>query len=498
MPSPRPRLFRPAHALLLLLVPVVVQIVSLVRAEHDGELGQRQETRIEKHLGVAGRTVVLNSSISQVEVGASEGEDLHLTARLRYLSNDEEWMSDVARRFEVKISEWPDRIEIEPSLPEHGEARSWLSHLFHGRWTKLDLEITLAVPPGTALDLSNRYGAVTVRQVGGPLKLVNVSGPVIVEGAAGKVEIENRFGDLTVTDIEGDLVAHGQSGKMDIRRVSGDSLVENRYGPTRAGELGGALTLLTQSSPIEVAGAGGKVTVDGSYAEITIADVAGDLALTTRSSPLQIARIGGAVQITGSHARVEIDGVEGDAEVDSTGAPVVVRGVGGRIWVQNHHAPVSVEAARGDLVVVGESSPVEARQIAGAVNIETSHADVLLRGVGGAITIINEAGGIEISGLTGEALGARHEVRTAYGDIDFVWPAEAPPPPFRLEASYGEPSADFPASRTRDGDLEILTGQAGASEEADAAEASVVLSSPGESGQITLVARSGSPHLRRP
>lgn len=482
MPAPPP-MFRPAHALLLLLIPIALQGVALVRFEEQAREGELATQRAELSFLLEGRPLAVESSLGDVTIVASEGDRTYATAELRYLSSDEEWMEEIREHgLELELDEGLQRVTLRAKLPDRPKRRTRFLDLLRGEWRKVEMDLQLRVPVGTRLELDQRHGDVSVSGVGGELKLAQVSGSARIEGAAGKVEIDNRHGDLEVRGVDGTLQVRMSSGAVDVERVSGETRVENRYGRIRLASVGGSLVVSSQSGAVEIRDADDDVRVDSSYAKVSIQDVAGNLEVEARSAPVHLARIGGDVQVTGSYAEIEIAEVGGRTTIESPGGEIVIRQAGGPVSVVSRNGQVLVEGTRAGLRVRGQATAVKAREIAGAVDIQTRNAPIDVAGVGGAINIVNGGGEVMITGLAGAALSAQHRVEATHGGIDFTWPDELPPPAFRLESTFGEPRADFPASVTKDG-------------------SHVVLTSPAETGtspQITLIARNGSPRLHRP
>jgi len=110
--------------------------------------------------------------------------------------------------------------------------------------------------------------------------------------------------------------------------------------------------------------------------------------------------------------------------------------------------------------------------------VETTYAGVGIQGAGGAVTVRNQSGAVTVSGLTGKALGAAHEIRTSYADVQFGWPASAGVT-YEIESTYGSVRSALPGKLSESGSRKSFRGTSGDGR-----------------ARLTLVADSGSVSLR--
>ena len=161
-------------------------------------------------------------------------------------------MTAVDEEFGIEVDESSRRIKLEPSsMPDLGR-QSWFERLFSSRRVSFELDVTLEVPVGTPLKLENRYGDITVEDIGGPADVNNTSGAVEIFGAVGDVAVENRYGDVTAIGIEGDLLLNVTSGALRIELVAGDADVTNSYGDVELKKVDGAAVVKVTSGAVTV------------------------------------------------------------------------------------------------------------------------------------------------------------------------------------------------------------------------------------------------------
>ncbi len=132
--------------------------------------------------------------------------------------------ADYERGARVEIDDGPSRVSVR-TLTRRGDS---------------DVEYTITVPQGTAVDVNA------------------VSSDLDVSGVCGEVNLNTVSGDVTVTCTRGDAA---------IQSVSGDVLVTDARGPLDAGSTSG---------DVEVRGARGAVSAHSVSGDVTLAQVDGD------------------------------------------------------------------------------------------------------------------------------------------------------------------------------------------------------------------------------
>jgi DUF4097 and DUF4098 domain-containing protein YvlB len=499
--TPRNRLFSVAVASLL-----AVGWISIPLAASRDDATHK---RVEREAAVQGRSVSISTSVSNLTVEAGTDDRLRVTGKLDFWSNVDEWTERAEREFDVRLSESSDRIEVSVVLPDfEGDHRRKVK-------TDYDVKLSVLVPPGTALDIDNRYGDVTVVGIGGPARIVNNSGQIRFGDGSGHVELNGRYGAIHASDVDGELQAETTSGEIVVDRVSGNASLETRYAGVRVNGVGGRLEVSTTSGAVEATDVEGDAGITNSYANVTVERIGGRLDVTTKSGgivahdvghgaklsssygavearqiggdlrvvassgPSRISDVDGSLELEGSYADAVVERIAGPAEVSVSNGGVTADGIGGDLTVTCSYGTVRASRVEGDLRVNASSTGVQAKQISGSVDVETTFAGVTVVGAGGAVSIRNENGSISVKGLSGEALSARHVAETTYADIDFRWPDDRSLS-YRLESSYGHLDCDFPGKLDERGSRYTLEGSTGA-----------------EGADVSLTSKSGSVRLRR-
>jgi len=167
--------------------------------------------------------------------------------------------------------------------------------------------MTIRVPRKSLLEVTNKYGTVSV------------------EGLEGNQTISNKYGSTSIQDITGGLTVTTGYGSAVIGNVSGDVNVTNAYAST---------TLRTM---------GAKVTVENKYGSVDVQDVKGDASIDNRYSVINAQRIAGSLTIRGRNNSVDVDDVNGAVDVETSYKNLSVRNTKGEITLANRHGSIDLE-----------------------------------------------------------------------------------------------------------------------------------------------------------
>jgi DUF4097 and DUF4098 domain-containing protein YvlB len=208
-----------------------------------------------------------------VTVRAGEGDEIRVRATKRAANR-----SDLDR-IQVKMSQRDGALQIETSQPA-GLSGAWV-------------ELEVATPASTRLDLHVFSGSVDVRGLRDDVAIDSGSGSVTVAGVAAGVDVDVASGSLTIQDITGPISAGVDSGGVSIAGVRGDVGVH------------------TGSGSIEVREASGNARLDSSSGSIDYQGTPrGDCRFTTKSGSITL------LLPAGLDARVDLRTGSGEVDVD--------------------------------------------------------------------------------------------------------------------------------------------------------------------------------------
>lgn len=152
--------------------------------------------------------------------------------------------------------------------------------LFHGDFVR-SLDLTIDVPSGTPLDVTDGSGETTIRGTGA-VEITDGSGDLDIRGVTGNVRITDGSGNITLVGIDGDVTVDDGSGDIDANNVTGNFTV---------GEDG--------SGGIDVTGIGGTMRiVEKGSGSVRVNRVGGDFIVETKGSGgIEYSTVKGAVNI---------------------------------------------------------------------------------------------------------------------------------------------------------------------------------------------------------
>lgn len=130
-----------------------------------------------------------------------------------------------------------------------------------------------------------------------------------------EARIKSGGGDIRVVDVTGPLVVVAGSGDVELSRIGGDVEIKAGSGDIRVQEVAGELRSSSGSGDVMVHGAGDDVTIHAGSGDVFAVEVRGDLVLHTGSGDVRLEAIGGDAEVsTGS----------GDIRISSPIGPEVV------------------------------------------------------------------------------------------------------------------------------------------------------------------------------
>lgn len=152
-----------------------------------------------------------------------------------------------------------DVVLIKMVVPEGGSS-FW--NIFRGDFNQA-LDLTIDVPVGTPLDVSDGSGETTIKGTG-PVTIVDGSGDLEIAGITGKVDITDGSGNISVHGVDGDVHIDDGSGNIDANNVTGNFTIgADGSGSVDVSGVGGTMRIEEKGSgPVSVSRVGGDFIVD--------------------------------------------------------------------------------------------------------------------------------------------------------------------------------------------------------------------------------------------
>jgi hypothetical protein len=194
-----------------------------------------------------------------------------------------------------------------------------------------DVEVRIACPPGTDLQLS---GAKTELRTSGELGEVSVktvSGDVQLESAHRRLDVKTASGEVSVAAVDGDAEVVTVSGTIEVSSVTGSLSGRAVSGDVEIGSLDGRLALSTTSGDVSV-----RVVNGG---EVRVQTISGDVRVGVgRGTRVWI----DAASISGDlGSDLGIDAEEPATDESRPVVPLYVKTVSGDVSIGRAAEPVS-------------------------------------------------------------------------------------------------------------------------------------------------------------
>jgi len=282
-----------------------------------------------------------------------------------------------------------------------------LAGRFYGSSFRFDAERTQPVPAGTAIEVVNAFGGVTVR-AGDPGQVKIALRKVVFRPTE---EQARAFANEIRIDaaVDGSVLRVGTNrdeleNRSEGREVGFETHFELTVPPATA------VTVRNEHGRVEVADAA-RADVTSSFDEVRLSRVSGAARIQSRHGDVLASTVGGDLSLVARHGRVDIQDVQGRATVDSEHGDVSAARTGGLV-VRASFGEVGVEGVRGDLEVRSQHGPVTARDVSGAATIEGSFGDAQVEKAGGDARITVAHGAIDAADVVGGVVA-----ETSFGDV---------------------------------------------------------------------------------
>ncbi len=152
-----------------------------------------------------------------------------------------------------------DRVIVKVDMPDQINS-FW--DVFHGGYQRA-LDLTIDVPIGTPLDISDGSGELTIKGTG-PVTLTDGSGNLEVSGITGNVRITDGSGNMSISGVDGDVNVDDGSGNIDANNVTGNFTIgDDGSGTVDVSGIGGTMHISEKGSgTVKVSRVGGDFIVD--------------------------------------------------------------------------------------------------------------------------------------------------------------------------------------------------------------------------------------------
>lgn len=184
----------------------------------------------------------------------------------------------------------------------------------NGQISNLEVDLDIVIPKDMELDITNKYGEVSVDDLGDGAVISNKHGDVSINNLKGDIDIENSYGKVEITSIQGSASVKNKHGKVLANSVSKDIGVENEYGAVEVNDIGGNADISNKHELIEAKKIRGNLTIESSYCKIDIDEIEKDLKINGKGGNINSQNIDGNVRIDSEHGNIKL--IEANKAID--------------------------------------------------------------------------------------------------------------------------------------------------------------------------------------
>ena len=325
-------------------------------------------------------------------------------------------------------------------------------------------------PPGSDIEIVNRYGSVEVIPAEVDRITVDVRKTIVAETQ----EDADQLSEVLTFSI--------REEPPGFRIVSTFNRDENtvrgrrfRTSLTVRVPMESNLRIDNRNGDVSLSGLRGDQAISNAFGEVAVRGIEGSLDLNNRNGNVAIESVSGSATIENAFARTEVRNVGGNLAVDTRNGDVDVSDVNGSATIENAFASVRASSILGDLAIRGNNNAVDLENVAGNVEVESAFQDIRIRDVRGRLRVNNRNGDVnvrfseipvedisistEFSSVTIEVpSGAAFslDLFTRFGEIesDFGLPVAENGPERSLVASVGSAGPTI-RIRTRNGNIRL-------------------------------------------
>lgn len=295
--------------------------------------------------------------------------------------------------------------------------------LERGEWhdTGFETHLTLELPPGTAVKLTNAHGALSVSDVG-RAEVEGSFDAVRVERVAGAAEVRSSHGDVTVSHVEGPLVLSSRHGDVEVNDVAGRAQLDVEHGEVKCTDVA-SLAVGLLHGDLTAERVRGDLEVRAEHAAVQVTDVGGRAVVSTTHRDITVEHVVGEASLKAEHGHVRATDLKGALTVETSHDGIALKEIGGPVEARVSHGGFEADRLRKGARVKVAGDDVVIRDFAGPIEVEAQRAAVRLEAVTpirDAISVTTTTGSISLGVPPGSRLAL--EATTQRGEVEVELP----------------------------------------------------------------------------
>ena len=361
-----------------------------------------------------GRAFRVEHSFGNLSIRTQPGRTATIRAVIECRANSRDRAEALCKGIDVAVQEGADRVTVQTKVPDDRSRRD----------VGFQINYDIALPQDTPLQVENRFGAVSVRDLQANAVIVNTSGSVRVTGGRGRRDIDNKFGDVDLEMQNGDLKVTNNSGNVVIYDVRGSVDVGNRFGNVRVTDAFGPLTISGASGNVEGRNITGAVLITNSFGTVSITGAGAGVNVRSQSGAIRVEDVKESVDLHTTFDAITFSRIGKDAVVRGQSSNISGEAVGGNVIVDTAFGSIAMRGVRGDTTLRNHSGAIRVDGVEGMVSAKTSFNEMSISDVAGPVTADNDSGAVRVEPRSGKSCQPI-SIRTRFAPIRFRVPGGA-------------------------------------------------------------------------
>jgi DUF4097 and DUF4098 domain-containing protein YvlB len=272
------------RAFMAIAAGVITMLAASVSA--GGADYKHEETVIKSIPLEQAESIIVESLSGDIAISGEDGrEAIELKIVKSVRAEDEESARKIAESMGVVVTRPAGAIRIETRYPKKGKVKKSIFSFFVERGHSMNIELTLVVPPGMAVETATASGDVEISHILSDVEVSSASGDVEIRDISGDVNASAASGRIRAADIGGAAALSSAAGDIEARNIGGDAEISVATGNAELTSIGGRLELSTYTGDSMVDGVG-AVKYEGISGSAKFLDVRGAVEASAASGDL--------------------------------------------------------------------------------------------------------------------------------------------------------------------------------------------------------------------
>ena len=257
--------------------------------------------------------IAIHNARGSVSARSGDDSQIHVDGKKNIKAWSETDAEHIASGVSVEIAKNGDGYEVRSVNARAG-------------YSRVGLDLDIAVPKTASLTVRNERGDVTVSDMGKPVTVNTTRGDIEVRDTAGDVTVETQRGKVSVSDTKGNVKISGRGGEINVLSATGGLTIDGEFfGPIRADKIAKGVRFVSQRTDLTLTQLPGHMETGSGNLEI--ADAPGNLTLRTNSYDVSIENAGGKVKVDNRNGNVELRfslPPKEDIEITNSSSPITI------------------------------------------------------------------------------------------------------------------------------------------------------------------------------